>query len=134
MIYVAVWWRDSKVNIFMVNVKVQVWGSKLKILIVYVKIWWCGLKFEIFEGLQGDSFDLPSTNVLMRDSMFRFFYFLWNCQNEHIDSRTCVSPILGKFERKHMEPCIINLVSFFCRDRSVARGTFLLKKGSKMYY
>ena len=36
IVYVEVWWRDAKVNIFMVNVKVQVWGSKLKILIVYV--------------------------------------------------------------------------------------------------
>ena len=76
MVYVEVWWRDSKVNIFMVNVKVQAWGSKLKILIVCVNIWWCGLKVKIFEGLQGDSSDLLSTNVLMRDSIFRFFYFL----------------------------------------------------------
>ena len=52
MAYVEVWRRDSKVNIVMVNVKVQVWGSKFEILTVYVKIWWCGLKFKIFEGLQ----------------------------------------------------------------------------------
>ena len=74
VVYVDVWWRDAKVNIFMVNVKVQVWGSKLKILIVYVKIWWCGLEFKIFEGLQGDSSDLLSTKVLMRDSIFILFY------------------------------------------------------------